>query len=138
MTQLYFAYGANLNLNDMAYRCPAARPVGSLFLKDWALSFNGVATILPMPGSSVPGAIWEITKECEDSLDIFEGFPYLYTKQHLQQDGIDFMVYVMNEDSPAPPTRSYLDTIVEGYQHWSLPVNILLAVARQHRTDVVV
>ena len=132
--KLYFAYGANLNLNDMAYRCPDARPLKSFRLRNWQLAFNGVATIQPNTDEVVNGALWEITEECEDSLDIFEGFPYLYTKIHLEQDGEQFMVYVMNDDDPAPPSRSYLNTITEGYQHWNLPVAELHQAVKPHRT----
>ena len=132
MKKLYFAYGANLNLNDMAYRCPGAKPVTAFSLKNWRLSFNGVATILPATeNDSVPGAIWEITDHCEDSLDIFEGYPYLYTKIHLQQDDVSFMVYVMNENNPAPPSKNYLKTIQQGYHHWGLSVPALFKSAGQ-------
>lgn len=130
--KLYFAYGANLNLAGMRFRCPAARPIQSLELKDWTLAFNGVATILESPGSVVHGALWELTDECEDALDIFEGYPYLYTKIHLEQDGLQFMVYIMNEDNPAPPSKYYLNTIREGYQDWKLPVRELHRVADQY------
>lgn len=135
--KLYFAYGANLNLRGMAHRCPNAQPVRSLELRDWELSFNGVATILPKPGSSVHGALWELTDACEEALDIFEGYPYLYTKIHLEQDGVQFMVYIMNEDIPAPPSRQYLNTITEGYCDWHLPVQELLKSANQPHVNAV-
>ena len=34
---LYIAYGSNMNVRQMAYRCPKAKPVGPLWLKvgDW-------------------------------------------------------------------------------------------------------
>lgn len=123
--KLYFAYGANLNLEGMRFRCPAAEPIGAFMLDDWRLSFSGVATIKPEPGAQVAGALWSISKECEDSLDVFEGYPYLYTKIHLTQAGQTFMVYVMNDDPPAPPARSYYQTIVQGYRDWNLPVDYL-------------
>ena len=126
--KLYFAYGANLNLRGMADRCPAAQPIRALVLNDWELAFNGVATILPRDGAKVHGALWAITDACEDSLDLFEGYPYLYTKLNLEQAGEQFMVYVMNEDIPAPPSRGYLNTIAEGYRHWDLPTAKLYEV----------
>jgi hypothetical protein len=73
------------------------------------------------------GALWEITTECEENLDVFEGFPYLYTKIHLTHQGLDFMAYVMNDDPPAPPARSYFDTIAQGYRDWNLPLTELRA-----------
>lgn len=129
--KLYFAYGANLNLEGMRFRCPGAKPISVMMLDGWRLSFSGVATIRPEPGAQVAGAVWSITQECEDNLDVFEGFPYLYTKIHLTQDGETFMVYVMNDDPPAPPARSYYETIAQGYRDWGLPLDSLQRAREQ-------
>ncbi len=51
--KLYFAYGSNINLEQMEYRCPAAKAVGPVILENYELLFrgntrgNGVATIAP-------------------------------------------------------------------------------------------
>jgi hypothetical protein len=89
-----------------------------------------VATVQPCLGASVSGALWEITDECEDNLDVFEGFPYLYTKIYIEQNDMEFMFYVMNDDPPSLPSRSYFNTILEGYRDWDLPVSEL-HLARQ-------
>lgn len=123
--KLYFAYGANLNLEGMRYRCPRAQQVGPFVLKDWRLSFSSVATIQPCPGSEVQGALWEITEECESSLDAFEGFPTLYRKHTVEIDGNEIMFYVMNNDRPREPGGGYLATIAEGYQDWNLDLEAL-------------
>ena len=53
----YFAYGSNMNLDQMAYRCPAAFVVENVKLDGYRLTFcgrgkgSGVATILPEEGS---------------------------------------------------------------------------------------
>lgn len=123
--KLYFAYGANLNLASMKIRCPAAKPVSAFLLQDWCLAFSDVATIQPKTGASVPGALWSITDQCEDNLDVFEGFPWLYSKVYLAQHNMEFMAYVMNHDLPALPSHSYFNTILEGYEDWDLPVSEL-------------
>ena len=70
----YFAYGSNMNLDQMAYRCPAASVVENVKLEGYRLIFCGrgkgcgVATILPEEGSQVEGVLWKITPECEKSL----------------------------------------------------------------------
>ena len=57
--KLYFAYGSNINLDQMAYRCPAAQVVGPVVLEGYELLFrgnasgNGVATIKPKEAVSV-------------------------------------------------------------------------------------
>ena len=44
----YFAYGSNLNFDQMAYRCPEATVVGTAKLDDYELAFRrGYLTILP-------------------------------------------------------------------------------------------
>ena len=57
----YFAYGSNMNLGQMRFRCPDAEVVGNVRLEDYRLAFrgrapgNGVATVLPEKGSYVDG-----------------------------------------------------------------------------------
>ena len=102
--RLYIAYGSNLNLEQMAFRCPTAKVVGKSELKDYELLFRGgrrgaVATVEPKEGSTVPVLIWEIQNRDEASLDLYEGYPNLYGKQMLEVelDGktVPAMVYVM-------------------------------------------
>ena len=82
--RLYFAYGSNINLEQMAVRCPAAQVVGPAVLDGYELLFRGnrrgtgVATIEPLAGSQVHGLLWMLTPECERSLDVYEGYPSLY------------------------------------------------------------
>ena len=84
---MYFAYGSNINLVQMAYRCPAAQVVGPVVLEGYELLFrgnasgNGVATIKPKEGQQVHGLLWRITPGCERSLDLYEGYPHLYEKE---------------------------------------------------------
>lgn len=87
--RLYIAYGSNLNLEQMAFRCPTAKVVGKSELKDYELLFRGgrrgaVATVEPKEGSTVPVLIWEIQNRDEASLDLYEGYPNLYGKQMLE------------------------------------------------------
>ena len=71
--KLYIAYGSNLNLPQMAHRCPSAKVVGASEIKNYALVFRGgrngaVATIEPCEGSSVPVLLWKITPKDEATL----------------------------------------------------------------------
>ena len=65
--KLYFAYGSNINLEQMAFRCPEAHVVGPVILENYGLLFrgnargNGVATITPKEGGQVHGLLWRIT-----------------------------------------------------------------------------
>lgn len=127
-TKYYFAYGSNMNLDQMAYRCPDAEVVGKAILKDYSLKFrgnrngNGVASIVPDPGKEVQGLLWKITPKCEQSLDFYEGYPNLYEKKEIvvqtktgEQAGV--AVYIMNEpyqSQPALPCDLYLNGILDG------------------------
>ena len=80
----YFAYGSNLNFEQMAYRCPEATAVGIAKLDGYELAFRrGYLTILPKEGSSVEGLIWSVTDHDESQLDCYEGYPTFYDKETL-------------------------------------------------------
>lgn len=114
---LYFAYGSNLNIEQMAARCPQAIPVGSAYFPGWRLVFRRVADIeRGDPQDMLPVGIWEITEECEASLDIYEGFPKLYRKEIIN----GMMTYVMNTAGVSPPSTTYFETIRKGYEDFGL------------------
>lgn len=133
--KLYFAYGANLNIDNMARRCPDAVAIQPFHLADWRLAFSGVATIQRSQDDYVPGALWAISEADERALDDFEGYPYLYRKEIIQSDGLEFMVYVMNQDPPGEPSLNYLLTIAQGYQDWSLDIEDLSAAVYQTQQE---
>ena len=138
--KLYFAYGSNINLDQMAYRCPAAQMVGPVLLENYELLFrgnangNGVATIKPKEGQQVYGLLWRITPDCERSLDIYEGYPRLYEKESVAvRDSagrqLTVMAYVMTDGdrwrSPALPSEYYYQGILDGYLQIGLPTQAL-------------
>ena len=119
---LYFAYGSNLNHEQMRIRCRDSRYIKSAFLEGYKLSFcaasrdYGVANIVKKKGSKVPGGIWKISESDEKELDIYEGYPTLYTKDSFNLNGEKVMFYIMKRRySFKPPLRSYVDTISQGY-----------------------
>ena len=141
--KLYIAYGSNLNLAQMANRCPTARVLGRSALVGWRLLFRGahaaaVATVEPCTGSKVPVLVWEITPADEAALDRYEGFPYLYRKERVKVnlDGktVVAMAYIMNDGRPlAQPSCYYYASILEGYQAAGFDSDIL----RKATTDSV-
>ena len=123
--KLYLAYGSNLNLEQMGYRCPYAVPLGTAELSGYRLLFRGgkgnaVATVEPEGKFSVPVLLWEITPRDEEALDRYEGWPNLYRKEavtvNFEGKPVEAMVYIMNEGPPlGEPGRQYLTTIWQGY-----------------------
>ena len=140
MNKLYFAYGANLNLESMAYRCPAAKLVGKAVAYGKKRVFRHVADVVKGTGKDlVEGAIWEITPECEAALDRFEGYPRLYTKKQVRvwsdADGkyVLAMIYVMTSPKRplGAPSTSYFNTISTGLEDvgWGRNQQVRLAEA---------
>lgn len=125
MTKLYLAYGANLNRAEMAFRCPAARPLYDVELTGWQLDFCRHATITRRPGTRLAAAVWQITAECETALDRFEGFPTYYRKETVTVANRPVMVYVMNNAVPQTPTAGYLRCLAQGYEDWGLDLDLL-------------
>lgn len=123
--KLYLAYGSNLNLEQMAYRCPYATVRGPAVLHGYRLLFRGskksaVATVEPAGDGHVPVLLWEITPRDEEALDRYEGYPHFYHKEtvtvSLNGKDAEAMVYIMNEGHPLGlPNKYYLDIILDGY-----------------------
>ena len=89
MKKYYVAYGSNLNLAQMAVRCPDAKVVGKSFLEDYRLMYKGTMTgayltVEKEEGACLPIGIWEVQESDEASLDVYEGYPDLYYKKDLE------------------------------------------------------
>ena len=122
---LYFAYGSNLNHHQMKnIRCLRSKYLKTIFLRDYKLLFChpnklnkfGYANIVKKKGSKVPGAIWEITKKHEKILDRYEEFPNSYQKKYFYLNKKKIMFYIMNKCFIKKPSKSYVNTIKEGYK----------------------
>lgn len=137
--KLYIAYGSNINLPQMSIRCPRAKVVGTSVIENYKLVFRGspayaVATIEKKDGASVPVLVWSIEPSDERALDRYEGYPHLYTKQDFQielnGETIIAMAYVMTPGrSKGNPSRSYLQTIADGYAKFGFPKKVLFDAA---------
>lgn len=133
--RLYIAYGSNLNLEQMARRCPTAEIVRTAYLHNFRLMFRGrgtaVATVEKHKGGKVPVLIWQLQPSDERALDVYEGYPHLYRKEMLRitVNGrrTNAMVYIMNEALHPydMPSRSYFETIRQGYEASGFDTGIL-------------
>ena len=130
------AYGSNLSVAQMAFRCPDAKIVGTAVLQDWKLVFRVHVTIEPEIGSTVPVLVWKISDADEAKLDRYEGYPKYYAKETMpvtvthirskKQKELDCMVYIMDIDRPiTPPSMQYYNTILEGYRRFDFDKHIL-------------
>jgi hypothetical protein len=83
---LYIAYGSNINLTQMGQRCPGAKVAGAAQLNGYELLFRGrrydaVATVEPLKASFVPVLLWDLSRNHERALDVYEGWPHVYRKE---------------------------------------------------------
>ncbi|TVY85467.1 Gamma-glutamylcyclotransferase [Lachnellula suecica] len=72
---VYFAYGSNLHLTQMAQRCPESRYLGRGRLLDfkWQINNRGYANIYHSPGDQVEGLCFLLSQNDERRLDVNEG-----------------------------------------------------------------
>lgn len=95
-------------------------------LRNWELQFFSHATIDFKADSTVVGVLWELTPQCEEQLDLYEGYPHYYVKKSWKQDDHEFFFYQMAGFRHGSPSLSYIQNISEGYRQWNLPMGLLL------------
>ena len=79
---LYFAYGSNLDLDQMRERLPDVRVVGLALLRDHRLTFplysqrwsGGAAGVAHEHGATVWGVLYELSEADIAALDVYEGW----------------------------------------------------------------
>jgi len=128
---LYFAYGSNLNHFQMKRRCKDSVFLKKINLSNFRLTFRSkyrAADIEPKKNSTVPGALFEISKSDEKKLDVYEDFPILYKKYYFTYYGKKVMTYIMNKKTPFTyPTERYLNVVKKGYKDCNLKIEYLKA-----------
>lgn len=138
MKKYYLAYGSNLNVQQMRYRCPDATIFGTAEIPDYQLLFKGsmtgsYLTIEKKEGSTVPVAVWEVSECDERNLDAYEGCPDFYYKTEMEatvnRRKIKAFVYIMHEERPLGiPSSSYIRTCVQGYRDFGFHLKHLTSV----------
>ena len=136
MSKYYIAYGSNLSKEQMAFRTPDAKIVGTAILEGWQLLFRFHATVERNPKKNTPALVWEISERDERNLDHYEGYPNYYTKEDVEievfpMEGgnpvkLTAMVYIMEAGHPLrEPAPSYYKVLADGYKAFHFPMHIL-------------
>lgn len=122
-----FAYGSNMDQEQMKKRCPGSSLVGVGVLQNHRLGFTyrstkrkcGVADIVPTTGAQVWGLVYQLSQSDWERLDKCEGRGTAYEcrsyKIHLFPDNSTITVdayYVMNPEDFVPPNDEYLQLIL--------------------------
>ncbi|RUM96790.1 gamma-glutamylcyclotransferase [Pseudaminobacter arsenicus] len=142
---LYFAYGSNMDPEQMRERCPDAELVGIGVLADHALCFPrrsknrncGVSSVAPVAGRETWGVVFHLTPQDLAALDVSEGFrsdrdaslnSYNRVPVIVSVDDAptEMMTYVaVDQEAPPLPNAAYLKHIRDGARHHGLPVAYL-------------
>jgi gamma-glutamylcyclotransferase (GGCT)/AIG2-like uncharacterized protein YtfP len=139
---LYFAYGSNMDWNQMRERCPSSRFLGIAVLRDHKLAFTrksvklgcGVADVVVEDGVQVWGVVYEIADLDLGRLDTCEGYRPGRDKNSYNRR--ECLVFLDGEDqrpvtasayfgapqsNPPLPNAAYKKLIVTGGRYWHLP-----------------
>jgi gamma-glutamylcyclotransferase (GGCT)/AIG2-like uncharacterized protein YtfP len=138
-TLLYFAYGSNLDVEQMEKRCPGVVMVGTAVLPRHRLAFTGysrgwngaLATVVPANDGAVEGLLYQIPVRSMPPLDLYEGHPRLYRR--VRRKVLDATsvprfayVYIMPLVGPElPPGTPYLLVLRRAYERFGFNVNAL-------------
>lgn len=131
---LYFAYGSNMDKDQMLERCPNAVLVGPATLADYRLAFTifspkrncGCADIVPSVGSVVYGLLYDLTDADREVLDGFEGHPVHYerilVRVKTEDREVDACSYeVVNKKSDMSPSVHYLGLLQSAATRFDFP-----------------
>ncbi len=141
----YFAYGSNLNTDQLKERGVSIKSSQKVKLPEWNLAFTiysdswggGVGDILPSKDEIVEGVVYRIDRESVRQLDHYEGRNLkddmevgMYRKQYIpvkMEDGWrTVLTYVVNRSIEhklkvnLKPSEEYMDTIISGAREHEL------------------
>lgn len=120
----YFAYGSNMDAPQMAQRCPNANKIGigillnhKIITSHYSPSWDGgVFSVAPNSTTDVKGVIYDVTPSCVSSLDHFERYPKIYSKQEItiideNNKGKEYscLIYISNFNEDIAVSARYLD-----------------------------
>jgi len=123
-----FSYGMNTNPNAMKLRTGNAIPIGAAVLKGHKLRFAIYADVIVDSTSDVHGVLWRIDDDALTALDSREGYPEFYNRKtvKVKSNGVtyDAIVYFMTPGTKTQlPGQEYLNTIIDGYRAFKVPLN---------------
>lgn len=142
----YFAFGSDLDPEQMRIRCPEHQHVGIAVLRDHRLAFprysplwgGGVASPQPAYGAEVWGVLFEISDQDLAALDAYKSFRVAqdpHNEFERKQTTVDLTrpedgsiprrvrawLYEAHPSNASPPSARYLEAIVRGAKERGLP-----------------
>ncbi len=129
---IYFAYGSNMNGEQMRSRCPGYQVRGVACLSHYMLAFtrwsrawnSGTADILPQRGQQVFGVLYDLSVGDLARMDKLADYPHSYVRQDIlltcQGETVPAMTYVAIRTGVFLPSRAYLAKMLQGSEQQGL------------------
>ena len=125
----YFAYGSNMSVAEMQWRCPGALllETARLDAHRFVINARGVATVTPDPAGAVYGVLWQITVDHEEALDLYEGVRLGFYKKrtkgvmNLEGRQTKALIYTATDSTPGRPRDGYLEEILSAAKGHGFP-----------------
>jgi gamma-glutamylcyclotransferase (GGCT)/AIG2-like uncharacterized protein YtfP len=137
---LYFAYGANMNVDAMARRCPRSRALGPARLERHRLQVmhEGWLTAVRDGRATVHGVLWDLALSDVAALDRYEGLPQgLYAKLTqpiiAERGARQAIVYFGANSGPGFGRPAYIAEVLAAARSWQLPAEAVDALDRLWR-----
>lgn len=130
---IYFAYGSNMDREQMQSRCPGSRVIGvgqlahyMLAFTRWSRSWNsGTADILPERGKQVYGVLFDLTVEDLKRLDKIADYPNSYLRQdvsvEIEGEKLPALTYIAMRQGVFFPSKAYLGKMIQGAEGHKIP-----------------
>lgn len=134
----YFAFGSNLDPDQIARRCREHQLVGKAYLNDHDLWFprfsstwqGGGASIKPVSGKRVWGCLYKLSAADWRELDRCEGYKPNGSGAHTKlqvtvvneaEQKVAAILYAARVETETRPTTVYMQTIIRGARARGLP-----------------
>lgn len=130
---IYFAYGSNMDLDQMQSRCPGTEVIGVGELPHYRIAFtrwsrawdSGTADILPDRKEKIYGALYDLSLDDLKKMDKFADYPNSYIRQDIEVickgERLPAMTYIARRLGVFLPSRSYLGKMVSGAMSHDIP-----------------
>jgi gamma-glutamylcyclotransferase len=140
-TDLYFAYGSNLDARQMRERCPSSLPLCRARLPDHALDFTyystrwsgGAADVVPSSEALVWGVVYQLDTHEIALLDRYElGYDRIPLEVIDDRARVHKVLsYTVREKGRFPPSDIYLQKLLTWGQRWRFPAEYLGRLTRR-------
>jgi len=135
---IYFAYGSNMDKEQMADRCPSSRVIGAARLAHYTLAFtrwsrawnSATADILPDREKDVYGVLYDLTLDDLKRMDKIADYPHSYIRQdvfvEVGTEQIPALTYVAIRQGSFFASKAYRAKMVQGAATYKFPAQYMI------------